>query len=77
MAPEASKDIAKNSGEVNIESIKIIPYIKVNNLYNGKLYNILPKPKESIKAIPIETIITISHFDTTPELTKETCAPKI
>lgn len=77
VAPEASKDIAKNSGDVNIESNKIIPYIIVNNLYKGILYNILPKPKASMTAIPMETIITISHFDTIPEVTKETCAPKI
>ena len=37
VAPEASKEIAKNSGDVKNARIKIIPYKTVNNLYKGKL----------------------------------------
>src|SRR5574344_1263219 len=56
VAPEASKDIAKNSREVIQASIKMIPYIIVNSLYNGMLYTILPRPTASMIAIPIDTI---------------------
>src|SRR5690606_8573844 len=37
VAPDASKDIAKNSGEVNKASTRIIKYKIDNNLYKGKL----------------------------------------
>ncbi|MPN40905.1 hypothetical protein SDC9_188445 [bioreactor metagenome] len=37
VAPEASKEMARNSGDMNTARTKIIPYTPVNSRYNGKL----------------------------------------
>lgn len=77
VAPDASKDIAKNSGDVNKARIKINPYNTDNILYKGILYTILASPKASMIAIPIDTITNISPFPISPDVTISTCAAKI
>ncbi|ABS40583.1 hypothetical protein CBF_3019 [Clostridium botulinum F str. 230613] len=77
MAPEASKDIAKNSFDVNIASIQIKEYKIVSIFFNGVPRTILARPKESIIPIPIDTTITILNFDIKPVVTKSTCPARM
>lgn len=77
VAPDASKDIAKNSRDVNKAKIKIIKYNMVNILYKGMLYTILIKPSESKIEMPIDTTTTMLVLDIRPEVTKSTCPARI
>jgi hypothetical protein len=68
VAPDASKEIARNSGDVNNASIDIIKYRKVSVLYRGRLKTILTRPNEINSAIPTDTTITILPFEISPDV---------
>ena len=77
VAPDASKEIAKNSAEIKNDKPNITKYIVNKILYNGMLNTIRIKPRASKIAIPIETTIRIIDYDISPEVTNSTCPAKI
>ncbi len=77
VAPEASKEIAKNSSATNIASAKIIPYVIVINTFRGLLRSKRKTPKDIITPTPTDTIYTIKVDPKVPPEAFSICDPRI
>src|SRR5699024_5740590 len=69
VAPDASKEMARNSGDVKIASTKMMTYNISHNLYGGKLETNRTIPDVMRIPIQIDTTITMLTFDMTPDVT--------
>src|SRR5690606_6795261 len=66
VAPEASNEMARNSGEVKRASTRIMKYKIIKSLYKGMLNTILARPTAINAPMPMDTTMTITPFDMTP-----------